>query len=319
MVLNSQLIKRWQKAATEYTIARLAKRDTSDIVLSAYNIFKTGKVRLNEERLSFLTRELVSHFKKRAAFDLVVLPSGALGTAIDSARPRKGENLAPVVNLLKTGSYERKAGNVVSVTASAVLPVKEGKFWSVRLEGVVDVKKSQRAVPDTAKEIIKRASEQGILFSSMETLLALKKIVKVTPPEADASTELRTEPREESFSLDVALIKAEGEKQIAYGVVYEPDRVDTDGDSASAEAIEEAAHQYLADFSDINLMHERPLGNRVKVVESYIAPVDFNIGDQYIKKGSWIMAVKVDDDDLWKAIKEKKLNAFSIEGTGIAM
>ncbi len=51
-----------------------------------------------------------------------------------------------------------------------------------------------------------------------------------------------------------------------------------------------------------------------KVVESYVAPQDIEIEDVKVKKGSWIIAVKIIDDTLWDAIKEGEFTGFSLGG-----
>jgi len=56
---------------------------------------------------------------------------------------------------------------------------------------------------------------------------------------------------------------------------------------------------------------------KADVVESYIAPQDFTINDQTVKKGSWVMSVKVHCPDLWEQIKAGEVTGFSIGAVGI--
>jgi len=63
----------------------------------------------------------------------------------------------------------------------------------------------------------------------------------------------------------------------------------------------------------MNLMHEDP-APKVKIVESYLAPVDFELGGFEIKEGYWIMTVHVIDAELWKRVQDGEFNGFSIEG-----
>ncbi len=51
------------------------------------------------------------------------------------------------------------------------------------------------------------------------------------------------------------------------------------------------------------------------MVESFLAPVEFEEGGQTIRKGSWVLAVKVFDDELWESVKSGERTAFSIAGT----
>jgi hypothetical protein len=52
----------------------------------------------------------------------------------------------------------------------------------------------------------------------------------------------------------------------------------------------------------------------VELVESFITPAAMKIGGRKVKKGSWIMKVKVTNDQLWKKIKAGKITGFSIGG-----
>ena len=116
------------------------------------------------------------------------------------------------------------------------------------------------------------------------------------------------------FRRDVPIIKQDRERQIIYGIVYEPDVLDAHDDAMEAEEIEKACHRFMLDSQLIKKGHKKPAA--AKVVESYIAPVDFEIGDEVVKKGSWVMAVKVMDSKLWQGIKAGEYTGFSMAGIG---
>jgi cation transport regulator ChaB len=119
----------------------------------------------------------------------------------------------------------------------------------------------------------------------------------------------------EKIEKSVEFIKVDKKKQIVYGVVYEPDTVDADGDFATSEEIEKAAHKFMKDYNNISIMHERIVPS-IKVVESYIAPVDFLFGNSKIKKGTWLIAVHVGDKEIWEKIENEEYTGFSMGGTG---
>ncbi|KYD28567.1 MULTISPECIES: XkdF-like putative serine protease domain-containing protein [Geobacillus] len=103
------------------------------------------------------------------------------------------------------------------------------------------------------------------------------------------------------------------EKRIVFGPVLVPNEPDSDGDMVSAEKIEEVAHKFLEQYGNIDLQHT--LNNVGKVVESYILPFDWKVDDELtVPKGSWMMGVRVQDEDVWRAVKEGKLTGFSIMG-----
>jgi len=117
--------------------------------------------------------------------------------------------------------------------------------------------------------------------------------------------------------LTAPIIMKNGSKQIAYGAVLVPNEADVDGDILSAEKIEEDAHQWLADYTNIDLQHS--LNNvDARPVESYITPVDMRVTlrgvESILPAGTWIMATRIDDAEVWKDIASGKLSGYSIMG-----
>jgi hypothetical protein len=111
---------------------------------------------------------------------------------------------------------------------------------------------------------------------------------------------------------------ANGEQRFVLGVVLEPEVVDAQKDVYSADEIRGTAHLYMERFGTIKLMHEgEPINDRVKILESYLAPCDFEIGEQKVTKGAWVMGVRVVDDALWGAVKKGELTGFSIGGSAV--
>lgn len=109
------------------------------------------------------------------------------------------------------------------------------------------------------------------------------------------------------------------EQRLVYGIVLEPETVDAQQDIYSAQEIEQAAHRFMEEFQNAGLMHESVVNEKVKIVESYIAPADFQMGDQLIKAGTWMMVDHILDDALWDQVKTGGLTGFSIGGTALRM
>jgi DNA adenine methylase len=106
-----------------------------------------------------------------------------------------------------------------------------------------------------------------------------------------------------------------GDERFVLGIVLEPEVVDAQGDIYSADEVRSAAHKFMQDFGGLGLMHRRRVNDRVKVLESYIAPADLTIGDTTIRRGTWLMAVRILDDELWAEVKDGRLSGFSIGGS----
>jgi len=121
----------------------------------------------------------------------------------------------------------------------------------------------------------------------------------------------------EPVQKSIVIAKADKPKQIVYGVVYQPDVVDAHGDMMTAEEIEKAAHGFMQAKSIYNIDKQHDLeADEGYVVESYIAPCDMQLGDQTIKKGSWVAGVKVTNEDTWSAIEKGEITGFSMWGIG---
>lgn len=113
---------------------------------------------------------------------------------------------------------------------------------------------------------------------------------------------------------EVKFLRKDKAKQIVYGVVYTPDEEDSEKEWANAKDIEEAAHTFLAKYRESKLSHRLQID--ADIVESYIAPVDIRMPDNdLIKEGSWVVAMRVQSEELWKGIENGEITGFSMGGT----
>lgn len=134
-------------------------------------------------------------------------------------------------------------------------------------------------------------------------------------------------------SAEVRMLKAdqpdepEVEERIVFAPVLEPNdgqkgapvAPDTQGDVYSDDAIRKTAHGWMEKGGNVGLMHRLNVSARVSVLESYLAPVDFTFGEgesaYKVRKGTWLLALRIHDDNLWKKVKDGTLNAFSVGGS----
>jgi len=116
---------------------------------------------------------------------------------------------------------------------------------------------------------------------------------------------------EERYVLSLVLEPNDGETG--------PLKPDTQGDIYSAEDIRVAAHKWMEHHGKSDLEHSwEDLGkSKVRVLESYLAPVDFELSGHNIAKGTWMLALRIADDELWQAVKEGEIGAYSIGGTAM--
>lgn len=114
---------------------------------------------------------------------------------------------------------------------------------------------------------------------------------------------------------NVKILKADDDKQIVIGIVLEPDSVDSQGETVSADEIEKACYGFMLQDGVIGFQHAG-VAKDAHIVENYIAPIDFALNNSKVKKGSWLMGVYVGDKNIWRMIKDGEVTGFSIGGTG---
>ena len=105
------------------------------------------------------------------------------------------------------------------------------------------------------------------------------------------------------------------DERYVLGVVLVPEQVDAQGDIYSHEEVRQAAHLFMEEFGGLGLMHQLRVNDQVKVLESYLAPTDFQIGEVVVPRGTWLLAVRVLSDELWQRVRNGDLTGFSIGGS----
>ena len=136
-------------------------------------------------------------------------------------------------------------------------------------------------------------------------------------PRVSVSVPAALEKPAPTFAVSGRLLKGidPSDERFVLGIVLEPEVVDAQGDIYSPDEIRQAGHRFMEEFGGIGLMHRLAVNEQVKVLESYVAPVDFEIAGVPVKKGTWLLGVRVLSDELWEQVKEGKLTGFSIGGS----
>lgn len=122
-----------------------------------------------------------------------------------------------------------------------------------------------------------------------------------------------------SISKVSPILKAAPMQQVVYCVVLEPDTADSQDDVMTSEDIEKTAHNYLIRARLIGSGHEKAI--EAAPVESFIAPQDLEYqgqnGPQVVKKGSWIIGIKVFDPSEWQKVVNGEYTGVSVGGKGL--
>lgn len=125
----------------------------------------------------------------------------------------------------------------------------------------------------------------------------------------------KIEKREE-VTIEAKIVRTSEEKRVAYAVVYSPvEKMGTDsyGDWMTAEHIEKMAWNFLAKGITRSTDTEHSfVQNGCEIVESFI--VRHGDPDFPDDEGAWVVAVRVNDDTIWEAIKSGEYAGVSLAG-----
>lgn len=133
------------------------------------------------------------------------------------------------------------------------------------------------------------------------------------PPEVAIKVLARTSQVTKKAETDE---EAESEERTVLGIVLEPEVVDAQNDVYSEDEVRQTAWKFMERYQNFGLMHVT-IEPMILPLESFLAPVDMEIGGQQVKRGTWLLRVRVLDDTMWEAVKSGALTGFSIGGSAI--
>ena len=105
--------------------------------------------------------------------------------------------------------------------------------------------------------------------------------------------------------------QAQEELKQATFLVLSPDEVDLHGDIYDAVEVRKACHNFNIHCRKANLLHLFETDS-FSIVESYISPVDMQMGETIIKAGSWLAVLQFNDDSIWEGVKDGSYTGVSI-------
>lgn len=169
-------------------------------------------------------------------------------------------------------------------------------------------------------------------FRTITITAGIKGVIgKLKTKKSRHDKKLKKKKSKKTEIMKMQIFKIDEDRRIVAGPLLVPEQVDLQNDIVSADEIEKASHDYMIkltfsddpDFllsvglstrADRGFMH-KDFSKKIAVVESYLAPVDFEVGEgRVIKKGTWMVVVKIFDDEIWGLIKAGKITGFSIGG-----
>jgi len=241
-----------------------------------------------------------------------------------------------VINALVVGASKQEGGTVYEC-AVGPLAENEAGLWknTTNYDGRLFTKlgptlptKVQASNGDVLRvdvsELLVIDSDKGRAITWGSPVVAER--VRVRP---DAVTDVRSKasPNEIVRKTEVAVLKADEEERYVLGVVLEPNdgkdgaplEPDAHRDVYSVDDVRKAALRFLVEYNKLGVMHQR-IAKRAEMVvcENYVAPADFTVNGQNVRKGSWLLGAFILSDDMWQQVKDGKLNAWSIQGKAMS-
>lgn len=106
----------------------------------------------------------------------------------------------------------------------------------------------------------------------------------------------------------------DGERRVAYAIVYAPDEKDLQDDYADAQTIRRAAYDFMKQGRLHNIDEEHDFdAKQASVVESWIVRENDALFSEEAE-GAWAVGIQVGDPDLWNALKSGELTGISLAG-----
>lgn len=159
-----------------------------------------------------------------------------------------------------------------------------------------------------------------------------------TPMEIKEIKDETEESLRKRFETFAPIVKVNQDEHILKMIILEPEVADNQTHVVSEKEIQNAMYHWMENYRKLEVMHRDKAGNlfpleerilspedeawrqgwekEFTILECFQAPTDYFEGDQLVHKGSWIVTLRVNDENIWQKIKNKKLTGASIGGHG---
>jgi hypothetical protein len=124
------------------------------------------------------------------------------------------------------------------------------------------------------------------------------------------------EPVYEDDTIEAQVVAKSASEHKAWAVVLRPNSIDLQNDWYLPEDVEKTAHDFLENYNKMGTRHIGGPKDSIRVIESFIAKVDQELGAESVKAGDWVLGVHINDPDIWTQVENGTLNGLSIEGLG---
>lgn len=199
------------------------------------------------------------------------------------------------------------------VTIAKALETVRGQSWVIEIPTVAALEE----LASTAT-VFRSPLAPGHLFATSEPVVDDREFVEVVSkrvPPPPARTKQSAEDVVVAKALSHIRIHKTAEERYVMGIVLEPDTVDSQNDFYSKEEVRNAAHRFMQEYRQLGKQHTEIVTGKLIILESWVAPTAFDLGDESVKEGTWLMGIRVADDAMWEDTKKGDFTGFSIGGS----
>jgi len=185
-------------------------------------------------------------------------------------------------------------------------------FVGIKSEDTFDISNKVSISFKSAKCLIRKGifidssiKQNGLELSSVKSISFFDDFVsKLNPNEVEI----------EKLDLDYISICKGIEERYILGIVLEPDIVDGQNEVVSKQEIRQACFSFMENYKKLGVYHTEENKGRLAILENFLAPVTFTLGEREVVEGTWLMGIRVMDDSLWSKIKNGDITGLSIFG-----
>lgn len=203
------------------------------------------------------------------------------------------------------------AGDSFDLDSAVAKAEQVGTSWIIEIPGVGAILETIAKRKDVS--VFHVDEVPGSLFATTEKLVPGKSSVLVADGVIGAAV-IAPEPVVETPVHNVVKVLKTAEERYVLGIVLVPETRDSQGDIYSHDEVRKAAHAYMEHAGNLGKQHGEIVTGKLKILENYLSPVEFVQDTETIAKGTWLMGIRVVDDDLWDDVKKGSFTGFSIGG-----
>ena len=87
--------------------------------------------------------------------------------------------------------------------------------------------------------------------------------------------------------------------------------IDLHGDETSVEEVRLAKESFNKSAMRANMFH-LGMTDSFNIIESFLSPADMVLNTYPVMKGEWLVTLQINDQELWRMIKEDEITGVSI-------